>query len=68
MLNLYFSRFLGCFLLCFITAIQLIAQTAVTGANFGYTQGTFGVSDAGAATYSIPLALPQGTAGLQPKI
>lgn len=43
-------------------------QTTVPGDNFGYIQGSFGVSDGGAATYSIPLTLPQGTAGLQPSI
>lgn len=53
----YFSRFLGYFLL-YLTATNLIAQTAVLGDNFGYTQGSFGVSDGGAATYYIPFVLP----------
>lgn len=44
------------------------SQVPVLGNNFGYTQGGFGVSDAGAATYNIPFVIPAGTAGLQPKI
>jgi RHS repeat-associated protein len=43
-------------------------QAPVSGNPFGYTQGGFGVSDGGAATYSIPFVIPAGTAGLQPKI
>ncbi|RDB05618.1 SpvB/TcaC N-terminal domain-containing protein [Runella aurantiaca] len=43
-------------------------QTPIPGNNFGYTQGGFGVSDGGAATYQIPFVIPAGTAGLQPKI
>ncbi len=44
------------------------AQSPVAGDNFGYTQGSFGVSDGGAATYHIPFVIPAGTAGLQPKV
>lgn len=65
--HLYISRFLGCFLL-YLTATNLVAQAPVAGNNFGYTQGSFGVSDGGAATYYIPFVIPAGTAGLQPKI
>ncbi|MBB3840724.1 RHS repeat-associated protein [Runella defluvii] len=65
--HLYISRFLGYFLL-YLTATNLIAQAPVPGNNFGYTQGSFGVSDGGAATYYIPFVIPAGTAGLQPKV
>ncbi|WP_337040268.1 SpvB/TcaC N-terminal domain-containing protein [Emticicia sp. 17c] len=50
----------------FINNLQ--AQSVVPGNNFGYTQGAFSVSDAGGSTYQIPLVLPAGTAGLQPKL
>ena len=63
----YLPRFLGYFLL-YLTATNLIAQSPVPGNNFGYTQGSFGVSDGGAATYYIPFVIPAGTAGLQPKV
>lgn len=59
-------HFLATLLLFSCTLV--IAQSPVPGQNFGYTQGAFGVSDAGAATYSIPFVIPAGTAGLQPKI
>lgn len=52
----------------FCVTILIYAQTVPQGNNFGYTQGGFGVSDGGAATYSIPFVIPAGTAGLQPKI
>lgn len=43
-------------------------QVTIPGENFGATPGSFAVSDAGAATYSIPLRTPPGTAGLQPRL
>jgi RHS repeat-associated protein len=55
-------------LLLLLTSFLSYAQTVPQGNNFGYTQGGFGVSDGGAATYSIPFVIPAGTAGLQPKI
>ncbi|MES2520911.1 MAG: SpvB/TcaC N-terminal domain-containing protein [Bacteroidota bacterium] len=54
--------------LSFFFNFSLFAQTSVSGDNFGYTQGGFGVSDGGAATYNIPFVIPAGTAGLQPKV
>lgn len=57
------------FLLYLSSVGEIYAQSTVaTGQNFGYTPGQFAVSDAGAATYQIPLILPPGTAGLQPKL
>jgi Salmonella virulence plasmid 65kDa B protein/FG-GAP-like repeat/Insecticide toxin TcdB middle/N-terminal region len=40
------------------------AQTTVAG----FTPGTFKVNEAGAATYTIPIQVPPGIAGLEPKL
>lgn len=55
-------------LLLILSNLNAFSQAVVSGNNFGYTQGSFQATDAGAATYSIPFILPPGTAGLQPKI
>ncbi len=39
-----------------------------TGSTVGATAGSFDVSEAGAAGYSIPIALPPGTNGLVPSV
>lgn len=38
------------------------------GATFGYTSGSFNVTDAGQATYSIPITVSPGTGGIQPTL
>ncbi len=49
-------------LLLFVTGFSLYAQTTAVGT----TEGVFNVSDLGAATYTIPIKIPDGVAGLQP--
>ncbi|MEY4588014.1 MAG: hypothetical protein RL497_90, partial [Pseudomonadota bacterium] len=46
----------------------LNAQDQQTMDSLGVLSGEFRVSEAGAATYSLPLKLPQGTAGVAPEV
>lgn len=47
-----------------LSAGAAMAQTTVAGS----TPGQFSVSDAGAATYRIPIQVPPGVAGMEPKL
>jgi hypothetical protein len=48
-----------------ITSFQLAhAQTTVAG----FTPGQFQVTETGAASYTIPIQVPPGTAGMEPKL
>ena len=44
------------------------ARDIVSSAKFGLTAGQFSVSEAGAASYSLPFALPSGIAGVAPQL
>lgn len=55
-------------LLFLLFVSNVYAQNTVTGDTSGYTSGSFSVTDAGAANYSIPIVVSPGTAGLQPSV
>lgn len=61
------------FLSLFFNPINSLADEipplpSITGEIAGAIGGSFEVSPSGAATYAIPLAVPPGTAGLEPKL
>lgn len=55
------SRLAGLFVL--FAAFQAVSSRAAV-----FTPGEFKVSDSGAAVYTIPIRVPPGTAGLEPKL
>lgn len=44
------------------------ATAGETGGHPGWTAGSFSVTSDGAATYSLPLPIPSGRAGMQPSV
>ncbi len=48
----------------FCIPLQSVAQTTVAG----FTPGSFRVNESGAAAYTIPIQVPPGVAGMEPKL
>jgi len=47
---------------------ESVSVLVETNRTFGSVGGSFGVSDGGIATYSVPIQVPPGTNGLQPNL
>src|SRR5437899_1637183 len=58
-------------LLCIVTVLSGVlmpVQDARAQVTAGFTPGSFQVSESGAATYTIPIQVPPGIAGMEPKL
>lgn len=54
-------------LLAMLASVAMLLQTA-WASPVGTIPGSFAVSETGAATYTLPIAVPPGRAGMEPKL
>lgn len=57
---------LSLFILLLLSSFYYLPTTETTIS--GHTAGNFSITDGGAATYSIPISIPTGTAGIAPQL